>query len=32
MIPFAEIKIILKGDCTLKPNVIEMHDITKKFW
>ena len=31
MIPFAEIKIILKGDCMTKPNVIEMHDITKKF-
>ena len=30
MISFAEIKI-LKGDCMTKPNVIEMHDITKKF-
>ena len=31
MIPFAEIEIILKGDCMTKPNVIEMHDITKNL-
>ena len=31
MISFADIIIILIGDCMTKPNVIEMHDITKKF-